>query len=438
MTTIAAIATAPGPAAIAVVRLSGPDAFRVAGDVAVGFVGSRAREVRLLTLRDADGAIDRALVTAFPGPASFTGEDVVEFSCHGGAFTAARVLSACLAVGARQAFPGEFTRRAVLNGKLDLLQAEATGDLLMATSPVQAAQALAQLDGNLSRRIGELRAAMLHAEALLAYAIDFPDEDDGPLPAGTIEQTLAEIRDQLGALLQTAADGERVRQGALVVLTGPPNAGKSSLFNALLGRDRAMVAAVPGTTRDAIEADTTFAGYPVRLVDTAGIRAGGDELEAMGMERSRQWLRDADIVLVCVSPDTEVNEQTFTLVSTQMVIATKSDIGKVGYTSDISVSARTGDGLPGLREMVADRVFASNASVGTRSSEPLLTRARHREATGRALDLVAGASAEIARGEAVLAASSLRYAATALAAMIGSTDREDVFDAVFAGFCIGK
>jgi tRNA modification GTPase len=438
MTTIAAIATAPGPAAIAVVRLSGPDAFRVAGDVAVGFVGSRAREVRLLTLRDADGAIDRALVTAFPGPASFTGEDVVEFSCHGGAFTAARVLSACLAVGARQAFPGEFTRRAVLNGKLDLLQAEATGDLLMATSPVQAAQALAQLDGNLSRRIGELRAAMLHAEALLAYAIDFPDEDDGPLPAGTIEQTLAEIRDQLGALLQTAADGERVRQGALVVLTGPPNAGKSSLFNALLGRDRAMVAPVPGTTRDAIEADTTFAGYPVRLVDTAGIRAGGDELEAMGMERSRQWLRDADMVLVCVSPDTEVNEQTFTLVSTRMVIATKSDVGKVGYTSDISVSARTGDGLPGLREIVADRVFASNASVGTRSSEPLLTRARHREATARALDLVAGASAEIARGEPVLAAASLRYAATALAAMIGATDREDVFDAVFAGFCIGK
>ncbi len=438
MDTIAAIATAPGPSALGVVRLSGPEAFRVAATIAQGFDASRTREVRLLTLRDAAGPIDRALVTAFPGPASFTGEDVVEFSCHGGAFTSSRVLSACLAAGAREAFAGEFTRRAVINGKLDLLQAEATGDLLMATSPAQAAQALAQLDGNLSRRIGALRDTVLEAEALLAYAIDFPEEDDGPVPAGKVEAALGDIRDQLEALLRTAADGERVRNGALVVLTGPPNAGKSSLFNALLGSDRAMVTATAGTTRDAIEADTTFEGYPVRLVDTAGIREGGDHLEVLGMERSRRWLTDADLTIECVAPDIETSERSFSAVSTRIVVATKSDLSSPQNACDLAVSAMTGSGLTELRRLVAERLFNPRSQSRGRANESMLTRERHRDGVTRALAELSDAEVNQVAGEPVLAASSLRRAADALMGVIGATDRADVFDRVFAGFCIGK
>ena len=436
--TIVAVATAPGPSAVAVVRLSGPAAFGITGILAVAFDPSRAREARLLTLRDAAGPIDRALVTAFPAPGSFTGEDVVEFSCHGGALTAARVLSACLAGGARGAFAGEFTRRAVVNGKLDLLQAEATGDLLMATSPAQAAQALDQLDGNLSRRILALREAVLHGEALLAYEIDFPEEDDGPVPLAKVESALADLRRQLERLLATAADGERVRTGALVVLTGPPNAGKSSLFNALLGRDRAMVTAIPGTTRDAIEADTTFEGYPVRLVDTAGIRVGGDELEVLGMERSRRWTAEADLVVVCIPPDTKQNDESLTLLSTGVVVRTKSDLCFDNPGGDVAVSVVTGEGLDELRALLAQRLFGEVSRRKTTRSEPLLTRERHREGVARALVALAGADEALASREPVLAASSLREAADALMALIGVTDRDDVFDRVFAGFCVGK
>jgi tRNA modification GTPase len=438
MDTIVAIATAPGPAAIAVVRLSGPGAFRVAGELAAGFDGERAREARLLTVRDATGPIDRALVTAFPAPASFTGEDVVEFSCHGGTFTAARVLGACLAAGARQAIAGEFTRRAVINGKLDFLQAEATGDLLMATSSAQAAQALAQLDGNLSRRLGELREAVLQAEALLAYAIDFPEEDDGPIPSTRIEAGLAEVRRQLELLLRSAAEGERVRTGALVVITGPPNAGKSSLFNALLGTDRSIVTAVPGTTRDAIEADTSFDGYPVRLVDTAGIRSGGDELEVLGMERSRRWTAGADLVIECLPPGHHKSERSLTSVSTHLLVATKSDLNGDAAAADVAVSAVTGIGLGELRALAARRLRAGSGMAIVTPSEPSLTRERHREGVARALEAVGLAGDEMLKGEAVLAASALRQAADALAAVIGVTGREEIFDRVFAGFCIGK
>ena len=436
--TIVAVATAPGPSAVAVVRLSGPGAFEITRILAVAFDAKRAREVRLLALRDAAGPMDRALVTAFPAPASFTGEDVVEFSCHGGRFTASRLVGACLAAGAREAHAGEFTRRAVINGKLDLLQAEATGDLLMATSPAQAQLALAQLDGNLSRRIGELREAVLGAEALLAYAIDFPEEDDGPVPAGRIEAALATTRSQLEALLQTAADGERVRTGALVVITGPPNSGKSSLFNALLGSDRAIVTATPGTTRDAIEADTTFADYPIRLVDTAGIREGGDELEALGIARSRRWLLEADLIIECVSPDTKTTERSFMSVSTRVVAATKRDLGTPGVAGAVAVSSVTGEGLAELRSIVAERLFHSMSRNRVAQSEPMLTRQRHRDGVSRALLGVARAEISLAAGDSVLAASALRQVAEALLGVVGLTDRQDVFDRVFEGFCIGK
>ncbi len=297
---IVALATPPGRSALAVVRLSGRSAFEVASRVVPTFIEVPPRTAHLASFVGGDGTlIDRGLYTVFPGPNSYTGEDLVEFSCHGGLVVPVRLVAALLAAGARDALPGEFTRRAVINGRMDLLQAEAVGDLIDATAPAQARSALHQLDGGLSRRLTELRSALLDVEALLGYDIDFPGEDDGPVAPARIATRMAELQQQVGRLLATAPAGERLRAGALVVLAGPPNVGKSSLFNALLGADRAIVTAAPGTTRDAIEAATEFLGWPVRLVDTAGLRDSADEAEQLGVGFSRRYMEAAEVVVVC-------------------------------------------------------------------------------------------------------------------------------------------
>jgi|CXWL01.1.fsa_nt_gi tRNA modification GTPase len=442
LTTIVAVATAPGLGAIAVIRLAGPQAFGVASRIALWLDVERAREAQLLALVGPDGEpIDQALVTCFPAPHSFTGEDTVELSVHGGALVPGAVVAAAIAAGARMAEAGEFTRRAVLNGKLDLLQAEAVGDLIAATAPGQARVALRQLDGGLSRRIAALREAILEASALLAYAIDFPEEDDGPIAP---ERPVAAVRGlvgQLETLLATAADGERVRQGALVVLAGPPNAGKSTLFNALLGSERALVTEIPGTTRDAIEADTTVEGWPVRLVDTAGLRNTADRLEAMGVEVSRRYMEAADILLYCneLAQDTEINEYSFPQSQRMVRVATKADArdGWLGGSPDyLDVSAFTGAGMVKLRRLLAERLFGGAARAAGDGS--LLTRARHRAAIEAALQALGFADSELGAGEVVLAAHRLQEAVAALDALIGVVDREEVFDRVFAGFCVGK
>src|SRR2546422_3976900 len=223
----------------------------------------------------------------------------VEISTHGGLLVPAEAVAALVAAGARLARPGEFTRRAVLNGKLDLLQAEATADLIDAGSPAQRRRALQQLDRGLSGRLAALRAELLELEALIAYDIDFPEEDEGPVSPARVTAAWRAVRERIAGLVATAPEGERLREGALLVIAGRPNAGKSSLFNALLGRERAIVTEVPGTTRDAIEAYAVIAGFPFRLVDTAGLRDSGDRVEEIGIEVARQYLGAADLVLVC-------------------------------------------------------------------------------------------------------------------------------------------
>src|SRR5688572_25696099 len=287
---IAALATPPGRSAIAVIRLSGTGSLDIAERVIRQPIESIAdRTATLLPFFSLAGPeIDHGLVTVFRAPNSYTGHDLVEFSCHGGLLAPAQVLATLFAAGARPAAPGEFTRRAVLNGRLDLVQAEAVGDLIDATAPAQARAALVQLDGSLSARIADLRSALIDVQALLGYEIDFPDEDDGPVPRSQIAEALGEAAGRIDRLLATAPAGERLREGALVVIAGRPNAGKSSLFNALLGTERALVTEVPGTTRDAIEAQASFLGWPVRLVDTAGVRETGERIERMGVEVSRR------------------------------------------------------------------------------------------------------------------------------------------------------
>ena len=298
--TIVALATPPGRSAIAVVRLSGAEAHTVAGRVAAPWPLPE-RVARLCSLRDpTTGAlIDRGVVTAFAAGRSYTGEPTVEIATHGGHLVPALTMAALIRAGAREALPGEFTRRAVLNGKLDLVRAEAVGDLIDARSGLMHQAALSQLDGGLSRRIEELRQALIETEALIAYDIDFPEEDDGPIDRGRILASCDAVLGRLEALIATAPAGELVREGAIVVLAGAPNAGKSSLYNALLGEARAIVTEIPGTTRDALEATIDADGWPLRLVDTAGLRDSADVLERLGIEASERYLARAHVVLAC-------------------------------------------------------------------------------------------------------------------------------------------
>ncbi|HET7426586.1 MAG TPA: tRNA uridine-5-carboxymethylaminomethyl(34) synthesis GTPase MnmE [Gemmatimonadales bacterium] len=443
---IAALATPPGRSAVAVVRLSGVGAREVARRVVDGFLALRPRVATLAAFRDAGGElIDRGLVTLFPAPHSYTGDDLVEFSCHGGLMAPARLLAALHAAGARPASPGEFTRRAVLNGKLDLVQAEAVGDLIDAVAPAQARAALGQLDGGLSRRLGELREALVKAEGLLAYEIDFPGEDDGPIPPSLIAAHLDDVAARIDRLLATAPAAERLREGALLVLAGRPNAGKSSLFNALLGTERALVTEIAGTTRDAVEAPTDFLGWPIRLVDTAGVWQATDRIDRLGVEMSRRFLGAADLVLLCVEAGRVVEPDEYEMAGSRpsLLVRTKLDLAVGGGAESagpdsegVPISILTGAGLDRLRRAAAQRVFADRVALA--DLEPALTRARHRTALERARAGLAGAREQLGQGEAVLAAHHLREATAGLDELVGVVDIEDVLDQVFGSFCIGK
>ncbi len=451
--TIAAIATAPGRGAIALVRVSGTDAEEIAGRTVAPWP-TAPRAATLATIREpATGApIDRALVTRFEQGRSFTGEPMVEISTHGGAVSAALVLAALVQAGARQALPGEFTRRAVMNGKLTLAQGEAIGDIIDATSRSAQRLALDALDGGLVRRVLALRDALLEVEALIAYDIDFPEEDDGPIAPERVTRSAGRVAGMLDALIATAPAGELVREGALVVLAGPPNAGKSSLFNALLGDARALVTPIPGTTRDAIEAVIDAPGLPLRLVDTAGLRDSAESIERLGIEVSERYLARAQVVLACgeLAEEIAATRQRITALSDAPVIdvLTKQDLPQLRSgarearereeTRAIRVSAETGEGLDRLIARIEETLASSIAAVAP--DTPVVTRARH-------LATLRTARAEI--GEFLRAwetgelpgpviAVHLRTAVAALEELVGVVDTDDVLDRVFRSFCVGK
>ncbi len=443
--TIVAIATPIGRGALAVVRLSGPNAFPIARKHVQAWP-PELRVVHLSAIHDENESLDQALVTLFPGPNSFTGDDTVEISTHGGYMVPTSIVAALISSGARQALPGEFARRAVLNGKIDILQAEAIGDLINARSRAMQHAALGQLDGGLSRRLLELRDDLIGLEALIAYDIDFPEEDDGPVPRERIEHAVRELRASLASLLATATAGELIREGAVVVIAGPPNAGKSSLFNALLGRSRAIVTEIPGTTRDAIEAVIDSGKFPLRLVDTAGLRESSDQIERMGIEVSERYLVGAHVVLACAEDAAGVAE-TVTAVGKLsnapiIPVRTKADlvINRDEEAGDdrVFVSAEMGTGLQGLLDVI-NRLVAGNC--GDISPDlPMLTSARHRQALTVASNELS--QFERAWGEtklpAPVASVHLRTAVYVLEELIGAVDVEDVFDRVFSSFCVGK
>jgi tRNA modification GTPase len=440
--TIAAIATPPGRGALAVVRVSGRDAHRVlAGVLAEEALPSPRRPV-LRTVRrpETEEPLDHGLVTVFAAPASYTGEDAAEITCHGGEVAPRLVLDALLAAGAREALPGEFSRRAYLNGRIDLLQAEGVADLIDARSEAAHRAALHQVERGLSRRIERLREDLIGLQSLTVHAIDFPEEDDPPVPPARIRSAAAAVCCSIEALLATAADGELLRDGALTVLAGRPNSGKSSLFNALLGRERAIVTEVPGTTRDAVEATAELAGYPFRLVDTAGLRETADRVEGIGIEVARRYLGGADIVVYCSpSGELDADEQRFlaTVAAPLVRVHTMVDRGPSVAAAGgwLAVSARTGEGLDALSEVLRDRAFSAAPGGG----EPVLTRRRHRRALEEARESLAAfdhaLSSEV---EMPFAVTELEAAVQALEDLIGHVAGDDVLDRVFGDFCVGK
>lgn len=444
--TIVAVATPSGRGALALVRLSGPAAFPIAGKH-LRSLPTRPRASQLCVVYDGTEVLDQALVTLYPGPDSFTGDDTVEFSTHGGYLVPSSLVAALISSGARQALPGEFTRRAVLNGKLDILQAEAIGDLIEARSQAMKRAALSQLDGGLSRRLQLLRDKLIELEALIVYDIDFPEEDDGPVPREKVEKSAMEIVASLKALLATVPAGELIREGAIVVIAGPPNAGKSSLFNALLGRSRAIVTEIPGTTRDALEAVIDSGKWPLRLVDTAGLRETDDRFERLGIEVSERYLAGAHVILACAETS-ESLEHTVDLVARStsasiLPVRTKSDLvavrdKSIGQQGSVAVSAETGSGLQELLDGIDEVLRKEHGEI--LPDVPILTRARHRQA----LTVACSEIEQFHRAwreenlPATVASVHLRTAVSELEELIGTVEVEDVLDRVFSSFCVGK
>jgi tRNA modification GTPase len=448
--TIAAIATPAGRGAVALLRVSGPAALDVLRRIAPELGAVRPRVQRLTTLRHPDTGelLDRGLVTYFVAPGSYTGEDTVEIATHGGVLTPQLVLDALLGAGARAAQPGEFTRRAYLNGKLDLLQAEAVADLIDGRSRALHRAAVHQMERGLSRRVSELRDAVIGTEALIAYSIDFPEEDEPPVPPERIRASAADVIARIEALLATAPEGELLREGALTVLAGRPNSGKSSLFNALLGTERAIVTEIPGTTRDALEAQASVEGYPFRLVDTAGLRETEDRVEGIGIEVARRYLSAAELVLFCVEAGREVDNDERAFIGSVdaarlIVVRTKSDQHpgapdrSPADAPSIAVSAITGDGIPELRRALLGKAFGG--ILGEPGEAPLVTRERHARALRAARDEVAAFLAAMAGAVPMeFAATHLRAAVAALEELVGVVSVDDVLDRVFGTFCVGK
>ncbi len=442
--TIFAPATAPGQAAVAVVRLSGPQTAQ-----ALSALAGRLPQPRMATLRVLKTAggqpIDQALALWFPAPASYTGEDSAEFHVHGGAAVVAALLQALAAQGLRLAEPGEFTRRAFENGKLDLAQAEGVADLIAAETEAQRRQALDQLDGALGRAQAGWRDALVEALAMFEAAVDFPDEEVPADVASRAGPHLDHLISELEAALQGVQRAERVRDGFRIALIGAPNAGKSTLLNALAGRDAAIVTATPGTTRDVIEAHLRLGGYKVVLADTAGQRETEDEIEAEGVRRARAWSQDADLRIWVVDGSGQAPAPPPPgLKAGDLCVISKADLPPGAETGRAQlesralelelhrISARETADLTALETLLTDHVVAALAG----SEPPAATRLRHAALLGEALERL-----QLARrhqDDLELAAEDVRLAGRALDRITGRIHPEDVLDRVFSSFCIGK
>ena len=452
--TIVAVATPSGRGGLGVVRLSGPHATSLAKDLLDHSAPLLARRATVSRIVDAGGAsveaFDQVVATFFPRPGSYTGDDVVEISAHGSPVLLERIVALACARGARLAEPGEFTLRAYLNGRLDLVQAEAVADLVDAVTPLQARVAFDQLEGTLTRAIGELDTDLFDLVARLEASLDFPDEGYHFVEPGMVAQGIAAIRERVGALLAGASRGRLIREGCQVVILGKPNVGKSSVFNALVGSSRAIVTPMAGTTRDLVSDAVDLEGLAVRLVDSAGIRATSDAVEAEGVDRARQAVSVASAVIVVLDrswpleeEDHEVLQETAS--SRRVVAMNKMDessrwsreaLSLGSEVAVVEVSAMTGEGLEGLRGALrtvlvgGGDVYRDTPTVANQRHIGLLERA------GASLGEAERAARDGATEEFVLA--DLQRARMALEELTGKRTPDDVVNHIFERFCVGK
>ncbi|MDE2227601.1 MAG: tRNA uridine-5-carboxymethylaminomethyl(34) synthesis GTPase MnmE [Alphaproteobacteria bacterium] len=441
--TIYAFATAPGRAGVAMLRLSGPHAGAALRALAGRLPAPRRVLVTPFKDPRSGEIIDKGIALYFPAPKSLTGEDVAELHVHGGRAVAAALIDALAAMpGLRLAEPGEFSRRAFLNGKLDLTEAEGIADLVAAETAAQRRQALRQMAGEAGRLYEAWRTRLLKAQARVEAEIDFPDEGLPPALAAAVAAELAEIHGEIAAFLADGRRGERLREGLAITILGPPNAGKSSLLNALARRDVAITAATAGTTRDVIEVALDLGGYPVTLADTAGLRAAGDAIEEEGVRRAQARAQSADLKLVVVDATKPAEKASVAAMIDRdtVVVANKMDLAPrdaarwadaLGASAAVKISVATGAGLAALEAQLGAEVARRFGG----ESAPLIARARHRQA----LEATRAALARYPQaGAPELAAEELRQAVRSLGRITGRVGVEDLLDVVFREFCIGK
>ncbi|MEM1231327.1 MAG: tRNA uridine-5-carboxymethylaminomethyl(34) synthesis GTPase MnmE [Pseudomonadota bacterium] len=433
-----AIATAPGQGGVGIVRLSGAGVHAMGAALFSGTLSHR--QLSYGVVRDATGAVlDQVMATRFDGPRSFTGEDVVEIHGHGGPVVLGQIVAACQVLGARLARPGEFSERAFLNDKLDLAQAEAIADLISAGSAAAARGALRSLRGAFSARVDDLAEQLLWLRTYVEATLDFPDEEDvDHLATAQFPERLAQARRTLASLLTESARGQQLTEGVQIALVGPPNVGKSSLLNALAAEDRAIVSDVPGTTRDLLEFDLVLGGLPIRVVDTAGLRASEDPVEQEGVRRALARASEIDLLVVVSAPQARLGPEHRQALSglPQLEVWNKADLPGAledRAASGVPVSALTGQG-------VDDLVNAIHQAVGYGAdAAPFSARARHIEALESCAGALAAAAGELDAGDGgVLLAEALRAGHDALGGITGRVTPDDLLGEIFSSFCIGK
>jgi tRNA modification GTPase len=436
--TIFAMATAPGRSAIAVCRISGPSTREAVAHLAGRVPPPRHAQLSRLVHPVTGEVIDEAVILFFPAPRSYTGEDCAELQVHGGVAIARALIGALGSIGLRPAEPGEFTRRAFLNGKLDLAQAEGVADLVDAETEFQRRQALRQLDGLLSHQVEKWRRALIGLGARLEAELDFSDEGDVAelMTSNIVIDDVRQLCQEMRVSLRYARSGERLRDGLRVVIAGAPNAGKSTLLNALARRDVAIVSAHPGTTRDALEVHLDLAGYPITVIDTAGLRESSDPIERIGIDRAFARAEEADLVLWLAEPGSAAAASPAFAGSGEVwTIATKCDIATAALPSArLAISAATGSGLPQLQTVL--ETFARE-KLEVRGEVPALTRERHRQALATAAEALERILADPELPLEIVA-EEVRLAQNAVGQIAGRVDVEDVLGEIFGRFCIGK
>ncbi len=454
--TIAAIATAPGEGGIGIIRISGEKSLQVANDIFKSISGKKIEEYNTRTLVyghivDGDKVIDEVLVAYMKGPNSYTTEDVIEINCHGGFISVKKILELVLSKDVRLADQGEFTKRAFLNGRIDLAQAEAIIDVINAKTDMAHTVAQSQLEGSLSKKIRELRYNITEMLAQITVSIDFPDEDVEHITYNTLKEKSLELQEEINKLYDTAESGKILRDGLKTVIVGKPNVGKSSLLNAVLGENRAIVTDIPGTTRDVIEEFVNIKGIPLKIVDTAGIRETEDVVEKIGVEKSKEFFNAADLSIVVLDSSRELESEDIEILESvqrnkTIVLLNKTDLNKVidiekvkEYIDEeniINISALQNEGIEKIHDKIEDMVFSGTIR---NSSDLVVTNSRHKDALYKAKQSIA---------DAIMAIDSympldfievdFKNIWDYLGYINGDTVTEDLLDTIFSNFCIGK